>query len=170
MQDDYFDEVYNNTYSNVLKYIIVRCKNHYDIQDIVQNVYTNFYIRLKKYGRFHFFNVNKYLYRISRDELSKYYRNSAIIVKNISIDDENITLVDDHFLLEDYICDQCQENEVWEIIKSKDIITFKIFTLYFLYDYKLSQIAQELNITDSNVKNKFYRTLNELKKSFAKEI
>ncbi len=57
-----------------------------------------------------------------------------------------------------------------EIPKNKDLITTKIFYLYFAMGLKISEIAKELKMTESNVKNKIYRTLKELKKYLGKEV
>lgn len=168
-QDNYFDEVYSDTYSKVLKYVVVRCRNHADVQDVVQNAYMNFYLRYRKYGRFHFRNPEKYIIRIAHDELSKYYKNTAVTAQNISIDEHESIELADEFLTEDIVCTQTQKDEVWKLVKQKDVLTFKIFTLYFLFDYKLSRIAAELGVSESCVKNKLYRTINELKSIFDKE-
>ena len=54
-------------------------------------------------------------------------------------------------------------------IKQKDLITAKVFYLYYTLDMKLSDIATELNITESNVKNRLYRTIKELRKKYESE-
>src|SRR5699024_5885952 len=39
--------------------------------------------------------------------------------------------------------------EVWDYIKQKNIIFIKVFYLYYYSDLKISQIATELNISES---------------------
>ena len=34
-----FDELYYETYQDVLKYVIINCSNMEDVKDIIQNVY-----------------------------------------------------------------------------------------------------------------------------------
>lgn len=77
--------------------------------------------------------------------------------------------IKDDFDLEQNIITKENVKEVWEYIKNKDIITTKIFYLYFAMGLKISEIAKNLKITESNVKNKLYRTLKELKKYLGKE-
>lgn len=43
-----FEEIYNSTYKNTLKYIIVHCNNMDDVNDIIQDTYTEFYKKLQK--------------------------------------------------------------------------------------------------------------------------
>lgn len=52
----------------------------------------------------------------------------------------------------------------------KDLLTVKVFYLYFILDLKLDEISKELNINISTVKNKIYRTLKDLKKYLGKDV
>ena len=54
-------------------------------------------------------------------------------------------------------------NKVWEMIKRKDIRIAKIFYLHYGLDMKIIDIAKELNLSESAVKNYIYRTIKELK-------
>ena len=51
---------------------------------------------------------------------------------------------------------------VWSFLKSKKVIIFKIFFLYYKCELKIKEIAKELGLTEMNVKNYLYRTLHEL--------
>ena len=44
------------------------------------------------------------------------------------------------------------------------IILAKIMYLYYYEDFTIKQIADTLNLTESNVKNYIYRTLKELRR------
>lgn len=59
--------------------------------------------------------------------------------------------------------------EVWDYIKQKNIIFIKVFYLYYYSDLKISQIATELNISESKVKNILYRTIKEIQEKWKKE-
>ena len=92
------------------------------------------------------------------------YHNKVVDVESDSVEQE----IPDNFSIEDVVVTKEIAQKVWEYIKKKDILTTKIFYLYYYNELKLSQIAAELNITEQNVKNKLYRTLNELRKNFLK--
>ena len=51
---------------------------------------------------------------------------------------------------------------IWNYLSKKKVIVSKVFYLYFYLGYSLSEIASELNVSESNVKNYLYRTINEL--------
>ena len=77
-------------------------------------------------------------------------------------EDTNYDIPDDFDLQEDFI-----KNEdikfVWNYLKNKKVIIFKIFYLYYYDGLSIKDIAEELNLSVSNVKHYLYRTLNELK-------
>ena len=55
--------------------------------------------------------------------------------------------------------------EVWKYIKKKNINVIKVFYLYYCLELKISQIAIELNLSESNVKNLLYRTIKDIKEN-----
>lgn len=84
-------------------------------------------------------------------------------------EEENIEIKDD-FDLEQEIITKDNVQTIWDYVKNKDIVTAKIFYLYFSFGLKISDIAKELHLNESNVKNKIYRTLKELKDFLGKEV
>ena len=73
----------------------------------------------------------------------------------------------DKFDLEQDIITKNNAEEIWYYLNNKNLMTSKIFYLYFCLDMKISEIAKELNLKESTVKNKIYRTLKELKNKFS---
>ena len=69
----------------------------------------------------------------------------------------------------DFIIKKEQSKKVWEYIKKRKPIVTKIFFLYYGLELTIKEIAKELSINESNVKNILYRTLKELKETFGKE-
>lgn len=60
--------------------------------------------------------------------------------------------------------------KVWKYLKQKDLITAKIFYLYFAVDLKITEISKDLELNESNIKNRIYRTLKELKRYLGKDV
>ena len=54
---------------------------------------------------------------------------------------------------------------VWQYIKSKNIKVIKVFYLYYCAELKISQIAKELSMSESNVKNILYRNIKDIKEN-----
>ncbi len=87
------------------------------------------------------------------------------------VNDENEDIdVADTFDLEQNFMTKQDAEKVWSYIKSKDLITAKVFYLYYVLGLKIAEIAQELEVTESNVKNKIYRTQKEIRKYLGKDV
>lgn len=84
-----FNKIYNDTYEDVVKYVVCRCKRIDDVSDIVQNIYLEVLKSLKNK------DINKnYIIGISNHKIKDYYR-FRYRKKEISIeepDQNNITL------------------------------------------------------------------------------
>lgn len=157
-----FNKIYNDTYQDIVKYVVCSCKKIDDVSDIVQNIYLEVLKTLKKK------EIDKnYLMGIAKHKIKDYYR-FRYRKREISIDkenDDNITFYDkipsdidisNNFIISNDI------DKVWKYLKRKSILISKIFYLYYYMGYKIREIAVILNISEVNVKHYLYRTLSEL--------
>lgn len=159
---DKFNKIYNDTYEDVVKYVVCRCKKIDDVSDIVQNIYLEVLKSLKNK------DINKnYIIGISNHKIKDYYR-FRYRKKEISIeepDQNNITLYEkipsNIDIVNNYITNN-DIDKVWAYLNKKSIIISRIFYLYYYMGYKIKEISQILNISEINVKHYLYRTLNEL--------
>lgn len=172
VQIDKFEKVYNDTYNRTLKYIVIKCNNIEDINDIMQDTYLELLNKMKRNKLEKVENIENYILGIATNIIKRHYTKKK--KENIiSYDGEdNITelLIQDDFDLEESIITKYNIDKVWEYIKNKELITIKIFYLYFGLGLKISEIAQELGAGESYIKNKIYRTLKELKKYLGEEV
>lgn len=74
----------------------------------------------------------------------------------------NIDIPDNFDLELNYIKNE-DINFIWEFLKKKKNIIFKVFYLYYYEELSIKNISKTLNISQSNVKHYLYRTINELK-------
>ena len=82
------------------------------------------------------------------------------LIENVDIEslkDESID-IEYNFLL------QYNTDKVWKYLKKKSMTISRIFYLHYTLDLTINEIAEELNISESNVKNYLYRILKELRK------
>lgn len=172
VQIDKFEKIYNDTYNRTLKYIVIKCNNIEDINDIMQDTYLELLNKMKRNKLEKVENIDNYILGIATNVIKRHYTKKK--KENIiSYDDEdNITelLIQDDFDLEESIITKYNIDKVWDYIKNKELITIKIFYLYFGLGLKISEIAQELCVGESYIKNKIYRTLKELKKYLGEEV
>lgn len=89
-----FEQIYNDTYNTTLKYIICRCSNLNDVDDIIQETYLELYRVLKK--RKEILDKQAYIIAIAKNKIIKYFKANENM-KTISIFQENS---DDEFTID----------------------------------------------------------------------
>lgn len=166
--EEVLTNIYNITYDDVLRYVVSKCRSSSDIPDLMQNIYLNFYKALKK--RREILEPKKYLIRIARNEIYKHYGILKIAQNYVPVFSSN-----DEMDFQSFECNLKVESdyesnllcrEIWSYLENKDLLTFKIFALYFKNDLKIKDISKSLNISESTVKNRLYRTMNEMNNEF----
>lgn len=173
--DSFFDTVYAETFNAVSRYVVSHAARFQDAEDIVQNVYTRFYKRLKDKGFDDIDNTEAFVINIAKFECRSFF--SGFMkrkdkVMNMSDFDEEQTvsleaeLSRDQKRLEDVMSDKILAKQIFDDIMSQDETVGKIFYMHFVCDMKLDEIAKRLDIKLSTVKTKLYRTLEKQKKKF----
>ena len=166
-----FEKIYNETYSQILKFIICKCKNLDDVNELIQDTYVELYKTIKNKKNIIVEDHLSYICGISKNILKKYYKNKykeKIVFLTDNINEENI----DSSSIDEIEIDFINKNnveEVWDYLKKKGIIIEKSFYLYYAVGLKISEISKLLNIKESSVKNYIYRTVKELKLTFGEE-
>ncbi|MGL5151560.1 MAG: RNA polymerase sigma factor [Clostridium sp.] len=164
-------KIYDETHKEVLRYVVSKCHNQNDIDDIIQNIYLSFYKRLCK--NIQIDSPIKYLITIAKHELYKHYGVISMTFKNVNIfskgDDDSFDELEYDLAQKELNIDSLLCSEIWTYIKGLDLITFKIFVLHYSHDMKLKDISQTLKLKESTVKNKLYRALKSIRKEFNRE-
>ena len=144
-----------------------------DINDIIQDTYLELLLLIKKKKVLEIEHINQYMIGIANNIIKRHYhkkmKQNEIIIYPAK-EEEETTEIKDKFDLEQKIITKDNAKTVWKYVKNKDIITAKIFYLYFSLGLKISEIAQALNLKEPNIKNRIYRTLKELKKFLGKDV
>lgn len=173
--DSYFDAVYAETFNSVSRFVVSHAARFQDAEDIVQNVYTRFYKRLKDKGYDDIDNAEAFVINIAKFECKSFF--SGFIkrkdkVMNMSdFDDEQTAALEaelsrDQKRLEDIMSDKILAKQIFDDIMADDEMVGKIFYMHFVCDMKLDEIAKALDVKLSTVKNKLYRTIERQKKKF----
>lgn len=161
-----FEELYKETYEEILRYVVCKSSNIEDVKDIVQTVYLEVLKKLKKDASFKI--TKQYIIGIAKNKINSYYRfnyKAKIISLFDKKDNQEIEILEtipDEFDLQTYLTNKNDVEIIWNFLKKKKVIIFKIFYLYYYSDFKIKDIAKMLNISEANVKNYLYRTLKEL--------
>lgn len=163
-----FEEIYNSTYNQTLKFVVIRCNNFDDVNDILQDTYIELLKVIKKKKLNEDTNLQSYIIGISNNIIKRHYAKKKAKVYYIGEDEQSASVPDNVDIEAEFITKE-NVQAVWNEIKLKDLLTIKIFYLYFALDMKISEIAENLKITESTAKNRIYRTLKNLREELGKE-
>ena len=87
------DDIYNEIYDDILKYVVIHAKSLDDVNDLIQNIYFSLFKKIK--AKHNIENINAYLFGIAKNEINKYYRfKYKINLVSIFSKKENIELID----------------------------------------------------------------------------
>lgn len=158
-----FEEIYNSTYNYILKYIICRCSNLDDVNDILQETYTEFYKVLKR--NYEVKNDKAFLIRIAKNKIIENFNQKKVKMfsnyyKNEEVDFDAGINIEDDFITKDNI------EKVWKYLKKKDQTIAKIFYLHFSLEMTFKEISEELSMKEATVKTNLYRMLEKMKIEF----
>lgn len=151
---DKFDVVYNESYKDISRYVVLNANNIGDVKDILQNIYLEVYKNIDKVSD------KNYVFGIAKNVLKKYYRFKFLRKNDTEITDNMKSSIN----LEKTVMDKFDTELVWKYLKKKNNNIAKIIYLYYYEDFTIKEIANSLNLTESNVKNYIYRTLKELRR------
>lgn len=168
-----FERLYEASYHSVLKFVVLKCNNIDDVNDIIQDTYLELYKILTKNQYLKLDNYNAFIIGIAKNKIKKYYgikykmKNLFVFSKKDEI--EIIDNIKTDINIEKIIINSESTKEIWLFLKSKDAIISKIVYLYYYLDLTIKEISEELNISESTVKNYLYRTLKQIRKKVGRE-
>jgi len=168
-----FEEIYNKTHRAVHVHIASKCRSTADIADIFQETYFELYRVLRKHGVGYIANANAFVLKLARRMIARHYsileRVGVLLSLNVGgsgNDDDVIDFTElcaDAFVVEDFAVDQALLSTAKQFVESQPDAVQKVFYLHYEADLTIAEIAKALGMTESNVKNKLYRTLKSLR-------
>ena len=150
----------------------MKCNNIEDINDIIQDTYLELLKIVKKKKILEIENINNYIFGIENNIVKRHFykkkKDNVVLFYN---DENNLNKnLEDNFDLEANIINKNNVEKVWDYLRKKDLVTTKVFYLYFALGLKIPEISKELEIGESNIKSRIYRTLKEIKKYLGKDV
>jgi len=162
--DEYFNEIYDETYSPTLKYVITKCSEMSYVEDIMQNIYLNLYNTILKKGKY-INDYSSFVFILAKRELFKYYSLKSKFRVLFSSTDFAIlenTVLEKSCVEVDFI-NKYNKEAIWDTIKSESLETQKIMVLHYMEGVNIKEIGKLLDINENTVKTKIYRTISKLK-------
>ena len=169
-----FNDIYDKTYSDIMKYVIVKCHNINDANDIIQDVYFEFWKILNK-KEIDVDNIKSFLIGIAINKIKKHYsivqRFKTVSFFDKKSDMELIDSIKSDIDIEDLVIKNDDWNSVWLYLKNrKNQDIPKVFYLYYRLGLSLKEIASLLGKSESYIKNLIYRTLKELSSNYGGDL
>ncbi len=170
----YFNKVYQDTFRAVSRFVVSKCGSIQESEDIVQNIYTRFYQRIAKKGYDDIESAEAFVINIAKFECRNYFslsKKRSVGANFSDYTEEQMVEIEaglskEQRGLEDVLCNEILAKQIFEDIANDDPVVGRIFYLHFVCDMKLDEIAKELDMNLSTVKNKLYRTIERQKKKF----
>jgi|LGOV01.1.fsa_nt_gb RNA polymerase sigma-70 factor (ECF subfamily) len=172
----HFSELYDKLFSKITSFVISRCNNLNQVEDIVQEVFLELYKVIEKRGIDYIDNPEAFSIRIAKFKLIKHYnvisalKNQFTNLKNSTKNDEQIEYVNETYNIEDSYINSLLIDEVWQFLLKKPIDTQRVFALYYQSGLTIKEIAINMKKTESFVKHKLYRTLGEIRNIYKREV
>lgn len=162
-----FNKLYDETYDDISRYVVINCSNIDDVSDILQNIYMDVYKKID------IINDKGYVFGIAKNKVKRYYRfNYKAKIISLFESHDDMVMIDNipsNINLEKSMLIKYDTERVWNYLKKKQAIISKVIYLYYYMEYSIKEISKCLNITESNVKNYLYRTIKELNTYFESE-
>ncbi len=155
-----FRPLYERYYEEIFRFIYRRTSNESLSADICSQVFLKALQQLKKYS-YKGVPFSAWLYRIASNEVAQHFRNHK---KNrvVSVEDYQLSDMIDE-MEEDGDKEQLR-NLLLNALDNLKLNDLQLIELRFFEQRPFKEIAEILNITESNAKVKTYRILERLKK------
>jgi RNA polymerase sigma-70 factor (ECF subfamily) len=169
--DAYFDSIYNDTRTEVLEFIVIKSSNADQVDDIFQNVYQSFYVRISRKGFGDIQNPCAFLIELAKKELAHHFKRGTLKREmetdlegyDEAVDADEVSFVD---LMEH----KNALNRAQEIVRKMPLLSYKTFILYYFYDMSVSSISEQLELSEDSVKSRLWRARNMVRKGIKGEI
>lgn len=159
-----FETIYNATFETLSKHVYFKVAKLEDAQDLVQEVYLDFYKYIISKGK-QVENVQAYLIQMANNKLSNYYKNKTF--KTTLLNEDNLLeTIEDEFDLEFDVLDRITLDEIWKEIQSYSNLDQHILIDYYRFGLNFREISERYNIPESTIKSRCQKMIKELKDKF----
>lgn len=167
-QNERFNRIYEETRSEMLRYLWVRTNAAPDAEDLFQEIYRKFYIRLSR-SVLPILDPKRYLFTIAKKELSRYYLHRA---KRAEAEQPMETLPDvpsEEAPIDERLLTEERKDAVWRLLQSEPELNRRIFVLFYACDRSQKEIGEALGLDETAVRQRLYRTRQRIRQKLVSE-
>ena len=166
-----FNRIYDETFDEIKQYIALKCADPSYIPDILQDTYFEYYRVLQRKGTDYAKDNHALIFKIAKRKVFRFYsmkQKLSVLLPLFHTNEDGSEYCTLNENESENSCDIAlngiEAERIWSIINTYPADVRKIMYLYFSCNMSHSQIAEKLGCSLSNVKNKLYRTLAEIRK------
>lgn len=155
-----FDQIYEEYFNRIYKFINVRVMNSEDAEDITVKVFENIYRKMDSYS-VEKGSLDLWIFTIARNEIATFFRGKKVQLVNI----ENISEVGDISTSPEHILEESIKNKrLMEAIKKLNDNEKFIVSCRYGGNLSNKEIGELMGISSSNVGVVLFRSMKKLKK------
>lgn len=160
-----FETIYHANYEIISKHVLIKTSNVNDAQDIVQDVFYDFYKHwLKSEKAIEY--PSAYLKQIANHHLSSYYHQKSH-EDSSQFEDTNLNQIADLHNIENEVIDELTLDLIFNEINLLKEPDKSILVARYRFDMTFKEIAEQFNIAESTIKSIVQRNLLKLKEKFS---
>ena len=156
-QNERFDQIYSETREDLLRYLMLRTNAAPEAEDLFQEVYRRFYVRLSR-GLLPILDPRRYLFSVAKKVLAGYYRTAAKRKETEQPLPEDFDLMSEDEPLDERLLREERVDEIWRLLEQEPELNRRVFLLFYGCDQSQKEIAVSLGITEEAVRQRLYRT------------
>ncbi|HXB11752.1 MAG TPA: sigma-70 family RNA polymerase sigma factor [Bacteroidia bacterium] len=154
-----FEALYNRYYEPILSFVYKRVETKESAYDITQQVFLNAMLKLNQFKHTGT-PFSSWLYRIAINEINQLYRKEKT-QRTVKVEEEELRYMANELDDEEDI--ETRYEKVSEALSALPEEDIQVVELRFFERRAFKEIAEILNITESNAKVKLYRIIDKLK-------
>jgi len=159
-----FESIYRATFSTISKQVFFKVAKVEDAQDIVQEVYMDFYQYIIKKGKT-VDNVQAYLMQIANNKLAHYYKDKTV---EFTVEDDQALFnnISDPSDLEEDVLERISLDEIWQEVLTLSEIDQHILIDYYRFGFNFREISERYNMPESTIKSRCQNAIRLLQDKF----
>lgn len=156
-----FESIYHATFNYISKQVFFKVAKLEDAEDIVQEVYMDFYkyiIDKRKTVN----HVQAYLLRMANNKLVHYYKHKQL---EITVEDDQslFNTIEEPSHLEEDILNDLTCEEIWREVTHLSDIDQHILIDYYRFGFNFREISERYQMPESTIKTRCQNAIKQLK-------
>lgn len=160
MEQNKFEKIYRQYYSNIYNYIRKRISNQQDSEELTSEVFTNFYKKIEDFDESKC-SVSTWLYVIASNRLKNYYRGKK---EELPLEATDVQAVSEEANPQNILELEEMRKELLKALKMLPLKERSILIQKFYIGKSSVEIAKDMELTAGNVRVIQKRSLEKLRR------